>query len=93
MKRTAAAIALLVVLGSPAFANPPWDVQHGYHGWWNPGWHSGEHHGPYHNVQGTKGHPTLFGGYEEKFWVGDCRIERKWEHDGEYREERECHHH
>ena len=93
MKTIVAVVALLVVLGSPAAANPPWEIGNGYNGWWNPAWNNGEYHGPYRHAQGYEGHPTLFGGYEEKFWVGDCRIERRWGHDGEYREERECHHH
>jgi hypothetical protein len=28
--------------------------------------------------------------YEEEFRVGNCRVEREWERDGDYREEREC---
>jgi hypothetical protein len=28
--------------------------------------------------------------YEEEFWVGNCKIERKWERNGEYEEERKC---
>ena len=92
MRPIPAVAALLVVLGGPAYsADPPWSIVGGYNG--GPVGNNGEHHGPYRNVQGYEGHPSLFGGYEEKFWVGDCRIERKWEHDGRYREERECHHH
>ena len=88
MKIIVGAVALLFILGSPAYsADPPWGSANGYNGAWNPAWNNGEYHGPYPPAQGYEGHPTLFGGYEEKFWVGDCRIERKWEHDGEYREE------
>ena len=28
--------------------------------------------------------------YEEEFRVGNCNVEREWERDGDYREEREC---
>ena len=28
--------------------------------------------------------------YEEEFRVGNCKVEREWERDGEYREDREC---
>ena len=28
--------------------------------------------------------------YNEEFRVGNCKIEREWERDGDYREEREC---
>jgi hypothetical protein len=28
--------------------------------------------------------------YKEEFWVGNCKIERKWEGDGSYTEERKC---
>ena len=76
MRTIAAVAALLFFLGSPAYsADPPWGVANGHNGSWNPAWNNGEYHGPYQNVQGYEGHPTLFGGYEEKFWVGDCRIE------------------
>jgi surface antigen len=27
---------------------------------------------------------------KEEFWQGDCKIKRKWEKDGEYKEERKC---
>lgn len=27
---------------------------------------------------------------KEEFWQGDCKIERKWEKNGEYKEERKC---
>ena len=30
--------------------------------------------------------------YKEVFWVGNCRVEREWERDGDYNEERECDH-
>ena len=30
------------------------------------------------------------GEYKEEFWDGNCKIERKWEKDGEYKEERKC---
>jgi hypothetical protein len=93
MKTIVTVAALLVALGGPVSANPPSGTPNGNVGWWDPAWNTGEYHGPYRHVQGYEGHPTLFGGYEEKFWIGDCRIERKWDHDGEYREERECHHH
>ncbi len=28
--------------------------------------------------------------YKEEFRVGNCKVEREWERDGDYREEREC---
>jgi hypothetical protein len=30
--------------------------------------------------------------YKEVLWVGNCRVEREWERDGDYNEERECDH-
>jgi hypothetical protein len=30
--------------------------------------------------------------YKEEFRVGHCKVEREWERDGDYREERECDH-
>ncbi|SPA29612.1 hypothetical protein [Cupriavidus taiwanensis] len=40
----------------------------------------GRHHGRYH-----KGDD-----YKEEFWVGNCKIKRKWKDNGEYKEERKC---
>ncbi|MFL5021368.1 MAG: hypothetical protein ACJ8DW_03830 [Microvirga sp.] len=28
--------------------------------------------------------------YKEAFWDGRCKVERKWERNGEYKEERKC---
>jgi hypothetical protein len=28
--------------------------------------------------------------YEEEFRIGNCKVEREWDRDGDYREEREC---
>ena len=28
--------------------------------------------------------------YKEEYWDGDCKVERKWEKNGEYKEERKC---
>jgi hypothetical protein len=28
--------------------------------------------------------------YKEEFRVGSCKVEREWERDGDYKEEREC---
>ena len=30
--------------------------------------------------------------YKEEFRVGNCKVEREWERDGDYKEERECDH-
>jgi hypothetical protein len=27
---------------------------------------------------------------KEEYWDGNCKVERKWERDGEYKEERKC---
>jgi hypothetical protein len=92
MKNIVVVLALLVVMSGSAAAEP-WVVDGGgYGGWWNGDWRFDEDHGPYRQDRGYRGHPTLFGGYEEEIWDGDCRIERKWEGDGDYREERECDH-
>ena len=89
MKTLLPVLALLVVMTSPAAANP-WEVEGGNGGWWNGDGRVDEDDGPYRQDRGYRGHPTLFGGYEEEIWDGDCRIEREWEGDGDYREEREC---
>ncbi|MGR4871080.1 hypothetical protein ACIPRI_19710 [Variovorax sp. LARHSF232] len=28
--------------------------------------------------------------YKEEYWDGNCKVERKWEKGGEYKEERKC---
>lgn len=28
--------------------------------------------------------------YKEKYWEGNCRVERKWKRNGEYQEKRKC---
>ena len=28
--------------------------------------------------------------YKEEYWDGNCKVERKWEKSGEYKEERKC---
>lgn len=38
-----------------------------------------------HGHRGHKG-----GEYKEEFWDGDCKVERKWERDGDYKEEVKC---
>lgn len=98
MRATLFVAALFVMLNTPASANP-WP-QPNYGGWWNGGSYNNDYdepfqedHGPYQRSQGYEGHRTLFGGYEEKLWDGNCKIERHWEADGDYREQRECHHH
>jgi len=90
MKTIVPVLAVLVVMSSPAAANP-WENEGGNGSWWNGGWSVDEDDRPYARDRGYRGHPTLFGGYEEEIWDGDCRIEREWEGDGDYREERECH--
>ncbi|SPD45891.1 hypothetical protein [Cupriavidus neocaledonicus] len=40
----------------------------------------GRHHGRY-----DKGDD-----YKEEFWVGNCKIKRKWKDNGEYKEVRKC---
>ncbi|QRQ85866.1 hypothetical protein [Cupriavidus oxalaticus] len=30
------------------------------------------------------------GDYKEEYWDGSCKVERKWEKNGEYKEERKC---
>ena len=95
MKVVIVVAALLLAWNSPSFAADAWQPENGSGdgGWWDWNWNHDEDHGPYRHAEGYEGHPTLFGGYEEKIWDGRCRIERKWERDGEYREERECHRH
>ncbi|MGE5525231.1 MAG: hypothetical protein ACM3SS_16070 [Rhodospirillaceae bacterium] len=34
--------------------------------------------------------PYRGGEYKEEYWDGNCKVERKWEHNGKYKEERKC---
>lgn len=45
-------------------------------------WDDDDH---YHHARRYKG-----GDYKEEFWVGNCKIKRKWKDNGEYKEERKC---
>ncbi len=70
----------LVLLSTPAVADP-WKGESGHERW------RGEHHGEYRG----RGPRYAYGNdFEEEFWVGNCKIERKWERDGDYEEERKC---
>ena len=46
-----------------------------------PVWaHDDDHHGRRHHRKE----------YKEEYWDGQCKIERKWKKNGEYKEKRKC---
>ncbi|AQV93219.1 hypothetical protein BJN34_04825 [Cupriavidus necator] len=45
-------------------------------------WDDDDHHHHAHRYKG--------GDQKEEFWVGNCKIKRKWKDNGEYKEERKC---
>ncbi|HYH17723.1 MAG TPA: hypothetical protein VD995_03805 [Azospirillum sp.] len=47
-------------------------------------WKDGSGHGRHGH------HRHHDGGYKEEFWDSACKVERKWEKDGDYKEERKC---
>ena len=76
MKTILPGVALLALLSSPAFADPNKDESG--NGRWDKHWDRGDQHYAYDRE------------YKQEFWVGNCKIERKWEHNGDYKEERKC---
>lgn len=47
--------------------------------WKDESGHGKGHYGNYYS-----------GDHKEEFWDGNCKVERKWEGNGEYKEERKC---
>jgi hypothetical protein len=87
MKQILAALAVFTLLNSPAFAADPWNGEYDDHSSWNGDWD--EEQGPDGYSQEYRRY-YAFGALVEEFRDGDCKIERRWERDGDYREEREC---
>lgn len=48
--------------------------------WKDESGNRGRHHGGFHDG----------GDYKEEYREGNCKVERKWEGNGEYKEERKC---
>ena len=45
---------------------------------------------PWKDESGHGRHGRHGGGWKEEYWDGNCKVERKWEGNGEYKEERKC---
>jgi hypothetical protein len=43
-----------------------------------------------HGRRGYGGYRDYGGEHKEEYWEGGCKVERKWEGSGEYKEERKC---
>jgi hypothetical protein len=74
MKTILSLLAIIGLLGGTALAGP-WKDESGKYRW---KYHSGSDYAEYDRE------------YKEEFRVGNCKIERKWEPDGSYKEERKC---
>jgi hypothetical protein len=73
-------LVALALLSAPACADP-WKDKKG-HGHWG---------GEYGDEYPDRGRPYAYEpGRKEEFWDGNCRIERKWKGNGEYKEKRKC---
>ena len=87
MKHVFNTLILLALLATPAVAADSWNEGDGDGGWFGGDWDEGD---------GAAGYPVeyrryrWFDGYVEEFRDGNCKVERRWEGDGDYREEREC---
>ncbi|MCA6117067.1 hypothetical protein J6524_19630 [Bradyrhizobium sp. WSM 1738] len=78
MKLFLAGISALLLLGTPASADP-WKDESG-HGRW-------KHERGYRAYGYERGYDR---DYKQEFYRGPCKIERKWERNGEYKEETKC---
>ena len=76
MKMILPALTVLALVSGPAFADP--DQDESGKGRWGKHWDRGDDYARYDRE------------YKEEFWVGNCKIERKWEPNGGYKEERKC---
>lgn len=76
MRNALAAIGVLAVLAAPALADPWKDESgHGRSGY--------EGRGNYRAYNMDRE-------YKQEFYRGPCKVERKWERNGEYKEETKC---
>jgi hypothetical protein len=75
MKHTPVAIAALMMLAGPALADP-WKDESGKGRW-------GHDRGSYRAYNQERE-------YKQEYRQGNCKIERKWERSGEYKEEVKC---
>jgi hypothetical protein len=67
----------VAMLASPALADP-WKDESGKGRW---GYDRGGYYGRSYNEARE---------YKQEFYRGPCKIERKWERNGEYKEETKC---
>jgi hypothetical protein len=74
MRTVLSTLAIMGLLSGAALADP-WKDESGKHGW------------KYHPSDGYAAYDRE---HKEEFWIGNCKIERKWEPDGSYKEERKC---
>ncbi len=76
MKSALAIVTALALLSAPAFPDPVF----------------ADPVGGNDRPHGRSDHRVEVGDdeYKEEFRIGNCKVEREWERDGDYREEREC---
>ncbi|WP_207457923.1 glycine zipper 2TM domain-containing protein [Azospirillum sp. SYSU D00513] len=80
----AGTLSMVPVLSGTAWADP-WKDESG-HGRYRHGHH---HEGEWRGDRdgGRRGDRAE---WKEEYWDGNCKVERKWERDGDYKEERKC---
>lgn len=68
--------ALIALLASPVASADRWKGESGH----------GRHHGRHHH------HDRHYhgGSHKDVYWDGNCKVERKWKGNGDYKEERHC---
>jgi hypothetical protein len=85
-----AVLALITLLSCPAIADP-WKDESGHGRWLGEyGYDDDRGRGRDHGYR--RNYKRHYAGreYKEEFWYGGCKIERKWEANGNYKEERKC---
>ncbi len=74
MKWMIGGLPIAALLITGAASADPWKDESGKRGW----------------KHDRGGYAEIDRDYKEEFWVGNCKIERKWEANGSYKEERKC---
>ena len=98
MRHALVALCALTMMAAPALADPDKD-ESGKGRWGNRGQHEynfdrGRDRGYDRYYSRDRDYDRGRRSYnmerKQEFWDGNCKIERKWERNGEYKEERKC---
>ena len=85
MRYALIAICAATILSGPAFADP-WKDESGKGRW---GYEGRGYEGRGYEGRGYRAY-NMDREYKEEYRRGNCKIERKWERDGGYKEETKC---